>query len=137
MFNFRLLLSLIALENEIYRDENLSPKNENVEEPSVKYDYVFDRPIIHQPLFFHLIKKLLEPNNRRRPIHERVISFIIASLPYLKKSQAKIVVNVIRLLCCNIETCADVYVKSLDYRIKQRSVISLYRLQCFTRLSVC
>lgn len=94
------------------------------EDVSIKCDYICDRQIIQQPIFMHLLKKMLEPSPSARPNHERVISFVIASLPYFKKSMAKIVVKVIRQICWNIEVSSDVYTKSVDYRTKQRWIES-------------
>ncbi|XP_065218037.1 protein dopey-2 isoform X2 [Planococcus citri] len=115
----RLLLSLIVLENDIYQEENTVNVTDNDEDISIKCDYICDRQIIQQPLFLHLLKKMLEPNPCARPNHERVISFIITCLPYFKKSLPKIVVKVIRQICWNIEVSSDVYIKSVDYRMKQ------------------
>lgn len=119
-YAYRLLLSLIVLENEIYQEENVISMLDDDDSSSLKCDYICDGQIIQQPLFTHLLKKMLEPTAYSRTIHERVISFIIASLPYFRKSLPKIVVKVIRQICWNIEVSSDVYVKSIDYRTKQR-----------------
>lgn len=111
----RLLLSLIILESEIYRKEE---NNVNVVEN--KNDFLDDKPIIHQPLFFNLLKQMLESKEVRRPAHERVISFVVACLPFMKKALPKTMTNVIRQVCGNLVAAAIIYKLPNVARSKQK-----------------